>query len=783
MLAIVVHVESGGTWTQVGADIDGDMGGRSRTSALPIRYVPLSLLLILFFARSLTAQVVKLPLSLGDHFTCVILDDLSLKCFGRNTLGFGMLGLGTDGDDRGDNPGEMGDNLPTVDLGSGRLLMSVASGIDHSCAILDDLTLKCWGRNDMGMLGLGDTNHRGDSPGEMGDSLPTVDVGSGKTVNRVSASYHTCVILDDSSVKCWGRNGDGWLGYGDTLTRGELPNEMGNSLPVVNLGENMKATDISLGLGHTCALLHDTSVKCWGRNNLGQLGDGTLSNKYIPTLATEVSAKSISCGGDNTCAILTDDSVKCWGGNSFGDVSSMKAKAIALGLNHLCLILLDGSVWCSDIGSVDLGTGRTAKQISSGKVHTCVVLDDNLLACWGLNADGQLGLGDTSNRWSQFGNNLPIVDLGTGRTVWDPAQCNSITAPLNGGVGDCPSSLPSGSTCQPTCDEGYIVSGLSSCSLGTLTTATCDPAPCDTSSAPENGGVGDCPSSLPSGSTCQPTCDEGYIVSGLSSCSLGTLTTATCSANSCTASSLSTKDGTDGNFYCINGGTVGGTTGSCTCTSCNEGYGGASCETAGACSTSTDPNKDGADGSFYCINGGTVGGTAGSGSCTCTVCNTGYEGASCQTASACTASAVSTKDGSDGTFYCINGGTVGGTTGPCTCTGCDAGYSGTSCETAGACSASSNSTKDGSDSTFYCINGGTVGGTVGSCTCTSCDAGYEGASCQTVITPLANMTLPPPPPTPPSPKELVLDDDDHAAGLAGILVALATTTFNMLLTL
>ena len=749
-----------------------------------------------------------------------------------------MLGLGTDGDDRGDNPGEMGDNLPTVDLGSGRLLMSVASGIDHSCAILDDLTLKCWGRNDMGMLGLGDTNHRGDSPGEMGDSLPTVDVGSGKTVNRVSASYHTCVILDDSSVKCWGRNGDGWLGYGDTLTRGELPNEMGNSLPVVNLGENMKATDISLGLGHTCALLHDTSVKCWGRNNLGQLGDGTLSNKYIPTLATEVSAKSISCGGDNTCAILTDDSVKCWGGNSFGDVSSMKAKAIALGLNHLCLILLDGSVWCSDIGSVDLGTGRTAKQISSGKVHTCVVLDDNLLACWGLNADGQLGLGDTSNRWSQFGNNLPIVDLGTGRTVWDPAQCNSITAPLNGGVGDCPSSLPSGSTCQPTCDEGYIVSGLSSCSLGTLTTATCDPAPCDTSSAPENGGVGDCPSSLPSGSTCQPTCDEGYIVSGLSSCSLGTLTTATCdpapcdtssapenggvgdcpsslpsgstcqptcdegyivsglsscslgtlttatcSANSCTASSLSTKDGTDGNFYCINGGTVGGTTGSCTCTSCNEGYGGAGCETAGACSTSTDPSKDGADGSFYCINGGTVGGTAGSGSCTCTVCNTGYEGASCQTASACTASAVSTKDGSDGTFYCINGGTVGGTTGPCTCTGCDAGYSGTSCETAGACSASSNSTKDGSDSTFYCINGGTVGGTVGSCTCTSCDAGYEGASCQTVITPLANMTLPPPPPTPPSPKELVLDDDDHAAGLAGILVALATTTFNMLLTL
>ena len=163
-------------------------------------------------------------------------------------------------------------------------------------------------------------------------------------------------------------------------------------------------------------------------------------------------------------------------------------------------------------------------------------------------------------------------------------------------------------------------------------------------------------------------------------------------------------------------------------------------------------------------------------------------GASCQTIGACTASTVASKDGSDGEFYCINGGTVGGTTGSCTCTGCDAGYSGTSCETATACSASSNSTKDGSDGTFYCINGGVVSGFTGNCTCTSCDAGYEGVSCQTVITPSANTTLPPPPqspaspppPTPPSPKELVLDEDDHAAGLTGILVALVATIFNML---
>ena len=84
---------------------------------------------------------------------------------------------------------------------------------------------------------------------------------------------------------------------------------------------------------------------------------------------------------------------------------------------------------------------------------------------------------------------------------------------------------------------------------------------------------------------------------------------------------------------------------------------GVSCQTVGACGASTDPSATGSDGNFYCINGGSVGGTAGL--CTCTSCNAGYEGASCQTASTCTALADSTKDGSDGTFYCINGGTIG----------------------------------------------------------------------------------------------------------------------------
>ena len=262
----------------------------------------------------------------------------------------------------------------------------------------------------------------------------------------------------------------------------------------------------------------------------------------------------------------------------------------------------------------------------------------------------------------------------------------------------------------------------------------------------------------------------------------------------CTASSDSTKDGSDGSFYCVNGGSIGGsytvTRAACICTACNSGYGGGSCETAGACAASTDPSKDGSDGSFFCINGGTVGGT--SGACTCKSCGSGYEGTNCQTASACDNAASSvafgvaypctnllasgstcsptcnsgysltglrscmagtltdtavcdpnicksstsaSKDGSDGSFYCINGGTVGGTTGACTCTACDAGYEGSSCEIATACTASTSASKDGSDGSFYCINGGTVGGTTGACTCTACAAGYEGTSCHTASAP------------------------------------------------
>jgi len=172
------------------------------------------------------------PIATGTYHTCAILDDKSVKCWGDN--GYGQLGLG-DRIARGGAPGQMGENLTAVDLGTGRSATAIAAGQSHTCAILDDASVKCWGDNYYGKLGLGDTNRRGDESGEMGDNLPAVDLGTGRSATAIAVgSQHTCAILDDKSVKCWGSGSQ--LGLGDYNARGDASGEMGDNLPAVDLG-------------------------------------------------------------------------------------------------------------------------------------------------------------------------------------------------------------------------------------------------------------------------------------------------------------------------------------------------------------------------------------------------------------------------------------------------------------------------------------------------------------------------------------------------------------------
>jgi alpha-tubulin suppressor-like RCC1 family protein len=169
----------------------------------------------------------------GTYHTCALLNDASLKCWGGNVSG--QLGLG-DTTNRGDGAGEMGDSLPPVSLGAGKTTVALAAGTNHTCALLNDASLKCWGSNGSGQLGLGVSTDHGDGAGEMGDNLYAITLGAGKTAVALAVGYyHTCALLNDASLKCWGQNDFGQLGIGDTDHRGVNPGEMGDALPIVKL--------------------------------------------------------------------------------------------------------------------------------------------------------------------------------------------------------------------------------------------------------------------------------------------------------------------------------------------------------------------------------------------------------------------------------------------------------------------------------------------------------------------------------------------------------------------
>ena len=342
-------------------------------------------------------------IGVGSEHTCALLDNGSVKCWGRNNRG--QLGLG-DIANRGDAGGEMGDSLPVVNLGTNRSARSIFVGVEHTCAILDDGSVKCWGANGVGQLGLGDAAHRGDAGGEMGDSLPAVNLGTNRSARTLtSGANHICAILDNGTVKCWGYNFSGQLGLGDTAYRGDAGGEMGDSLPAVNLGTNRSARSLTTGLSHTCALLDNGTVKCWGGNMNGQLGLGDMASRgdaggemgdSLPAtnLGTNRSARSLVCGGGyHNCAVLDDGSVKCWGQGGYGQ----------LGLGDA----LDRGSSAGEMGdslpAVNLGTNRSATSLVLGFGHTCAILDNGSVKCWGYNFDGELGLGDGIDRGAAAG--------------------------------------------------------------------------------------------------------------------------------------------------------------------------------------------------------------------------------------------------------------------------------------------------------------------------------------------------------------------------------------------
>jgi alpha-tubulin suppressor-like RCC1 family protein len=346
---------------------------------------------------------------------CALLTGGVVKCWGLGKSG--QLGLG-DTSDRGSTPGSMGDTLPFVDLGPGVVVAELALGGAHTCARFLDGRVKCWGDNAFGQLGLGDKTSRGGTSGSMGSALPFVDLGTGaKALSIAAGPHHTCVRLDTNKMKCWGDNQDGQLGLGDRTNRGDAPNEMGDALPTVDVGSGRTVRAMSLGSGITCALLDAARVKCWGVNPSGQLGlgldpgaafggtPGTMGDAlpYVD-LGTNQTVDAISAGANHVCALVTTGQVKCWGSNYWGQLG------IGSRANRGVTPIEMGDA----LPFVSLGTGRRVRNVVSGVAHVCALLDDGGIKCWGYNSFGQLGVGDAKDRgvapW-QMGDSLPYVDL------------------------------------------------------------------------------------------------------------------------------------------------------------------------------------------------------------------------------------------------------------------------------------------------------------------------------------------------------------------------------------
>ena len=322
-------------------------------------------------------------LDAGKNHTCVIRSGGSVRCWGSS--GEGELGYGnrnTIGDD--ERPGSVG----PVDLGPGRTAQAITAGDFHTCALLDDGTVRCWGFGANGRLGNESLGNVGDN--ETPGSVKPVELG-GKARAISAGAAHTCAILDGGAVRCWGYGVYGQLGNGGdpSLYHEDIgDDEAPGSLPPVDLGLGRTAAAITAGDLHTCAILDNQEVRCWGSGEKGRLGYGNVLNVTDPNTAGSVAlgngrtARAIGAGFSDTCALLDDGSVRCWGeghlgrlgyGNEF-DIGDDETPATA--------------------GPVDLGPGRVALAISAGDGHACALLNGGDVRCWGFGGDGRLGYGN-----------------------------------------------------------------------------------------------------------------------------------------------------------------------------------------------------------------------------------------------------------------------------------------------------------------------------------------------------------------------------------------------------
>ena len=220
-------------------------------------------------------KVSSVSASAGGTFNCQLLQIGKIICWGDNSGG--QLSYANDRESVcvGDRAGEMSELFPVAFESTAR---AIAPGLASVCAILSDDSVRCWGKGDFGQLGSEDSEPQGTIPYTIG-SVEPVALGTNRKPKAITAgARHVCVLLDDGNIKCWGDNSYGQLGIGSIVTVGREPGTMGDNLKAVMLGAGRSARQVVAGENHTCALLDNGAIKCWGRNFEGALGLGDIVN-------------------------------------------------------------------------------------------------------------------------------------------------------------------------------------------------------------------------------------------------------------------------------------------------------------------------------------------------------------------------------------------------------------------------------------------------------------------------------------------------------------------------
>ena len=334
----------------------------------------------------------------GWNHTCALTSTGGVKCWGANE--FGQLGDGT----------TTPRSTPVDVVGLTTGVVAISAGGQRTCALTSAGGVKCWGSNPFGGIGDGTT----------ADRLTPVDVvGLTSGVASIAAgAYHTCAVTTGGAAKCWGGNEFGELGNGTTVP---------SAVPVDVVGLSSGVTAITAGGRQTCALTAGGAAKCWGHNQSGQLGDGGGYSRSTPVDVAGLSSGvvDVAAGGRHTCARLSGGGLKCWGRNDFGQVGdgsemdritpvdvqgfTSGASDVATGRWHTCAVTTGGAVKCwGDVtGDGDVGDPHTlsptavvglasgAVSIAAGEGHTCVVTSNGGVKCFGNNVDGKLGNGTT----------------------------------------------------------------------------------------------------------------------------------------------------------------------------------------------------------------------------------------------------------------------------------------------------------------------------------------------------------------------------------------------------